>query len=62
MCFITGWVGITAGKGMKVELKAYTPGGAGCALRSPPLLPLAVLLRGKRKRGTAAYAVNKPKI
>ncbi|XP_070539945.1 nitric oxide-associated protein 1-like [Ptychodera flava] len=43
-----GWAAVTMAKGKTVELRAYTPGGIGCVLRKPALLPFAVNLRGKK--------------
>jgi len=55
-----GWVSVTASRGMQVSLRAYTPGGLGCTVRSPALFPYAVNKRGKRIRGTAAYLPRDP--
>ncbi|XP_028391167.1 nitric oxide-associated protein 1-like [Dendronephthya gigantea] len=43
-----GWVAVTAGSGLVVTLKAYTPSGAGLYLREPSLLPTSVRQRGRR--------------
>jgi len=52
---------VTAGSGSPVSLRAYTPGGLGCVVRSPSLLKWAVhRLRGKRIRGTPAYDTRHP--
>lgn len=56
----TGWVSITAGEGQDISLRAYTPGGHGCVLRTPALLPLAINSRGKRKKHSSAYDVRMP--
>ena len=55
-----GWVSITAGEGMNVSLRAYTPGGHGCTVRSPALLKYAVNKRGKRIRDSAAFRTRNP--
>ena len=55
---IPGWVSVCAGEGMDVSLRAYTPSGEGCVVRTPALLMYAVNQRGKRKRGKAAYQVR----
>ena len=41
-----GWIAVTAGSGLIVSLKAYTPNGAGVYLREPALLPTSVRQRG----------------
>lgn len=56
-----GWVSITTCAENLVTLKAFTPGGLGCVLRSPALLKYAVNLRGKRIRGTYKYHTRPPK-
>lgn len=48
-----GWVLVTSRT--PVRIRAYTPGGRGLALRTPPLLPYAVKFRGARIPGTAEY-------
>lgn len=57
-----GWVSVTAGLGRSVRLKAYTPGGLGCNMRTPSLLKYAVNLRGKRIQRTPAYRTRAPKM
>ena len=44
-------------------MRAYTPGGRGCYLRSPPLLRYGVLQKGQRIGGTSRYKLpsSKPK-
>uniref|UniRef100_T1ISI0 Uncharacterized protein n=1 Tax=Strigamia maritima TaxID=126957 RepID=T1ISI0_STRMM len=49
-----GWVSVTCGHS-KYEFVAYTPGGKGCIVREPALLPFAVELRGKRIKYTPCY-------
>ena len=51
----TGWVSVTGGRDKEITLKAFTPGGRGCKLRSPSLLEHAVNLKGKRIKGTKMY-------
>ena len=58
-CVCAGWVSITAGQGMQVSLRAYTPGGLGCSVRSPALLKYAVNRRGRRIRGSAAFRTRR---
>lgn len=44
-----GWVSLTGlAEQQLIDLRAWTPGGRGIHLRDPPLLPLAVNLRGRR--------------
>lgn len=59
--FSTGWVAVTAGRGMEVDLRAYTPGARGCSLREPAFLPFAVNRRGHRMRKSAAYKLRQYK-
>ncbi|CAL8358001.1 unnamed protein product [Merluccius merluccius] len=54
-----GWVAVTAMEGQEVVLRAYTPGGSGLSLRSPPLLPHIVTLKGERVRKSSAYKPKK---
>ncbi|XP_064601915.1 nitric oxide-associated protein 1-like isoform X2 [Liolophura sinensis] len=54
-----GFVSVTVGQGLTVVLRAYTPGGQGCRIHSPSLLPKAVNLRGKREKGTAKYRIRR---
>lgn len=55
-----GWVSLT---GMEedqvIELRAWSPGGRGIHLRNPPLLPLAVTLRGRRIGKSFAHRPHK---
>ncbi|KAK7110305.1 hypothetical protein V1264_014200 [Littorina saxatilis] len=57
-----GWVAVTAGRGMAVTVRAYTPGGRGVHLRSPALLPSYAYFRGKRRGKTPYYRVQTPKL
>ncbi|XP_072026715.1 nitric oxide-associated protein 1-like [Amphiura filiformis] len=57
-----GWASVTAGGGMEVKLRAYTPGGNGCLLRQPSLLPYAILMKGQRIKGTPYYGINRDKL
>ncbi|XP_013856129.1 nitric oxide-associated protein 1 [Austrofundulus limnaeus] len=43
-----GWVAVTAVKGDQVQLRVHGPAAAGFRLRTPPLLPHIVKLKGKR--------------
>ena len=53
--FIIGWVAVSANMGEFVTVRAYTPAGKGCCMRTPSLLPYAVLLKGKRISGTQGF-------
>ncbi|XP_047441414.1 nitric oxide-associated protein 1-like [Mugil cephalus] len=50
-----GWVAVTAARGDQLVLKVHGPAEVGFGLRTPPLLPHVVSLKGKRIRGSAAY-------
>ncbi|KAM4733080.1 nitric oxide-associated protein 1 [Anableps anableps] len=50
-----GWVAVTAASGERVELRVHGPAAAGFGLRTPPLLPHVVSLKGDRIRKSAAY-------
>ncbi|XP_029021288.1 nitric oxide-associated protein 1-like [Betta splendens] len=50
-----GWVAVTAAAGDQVSLRVHGPEAAGFGLRSPPLLPRIVSLKGERIRGSPAY-------
>lgn len=54
-----GWVSLTARKGARCKVRAWTPEGRGIHKRYPSLLPYAVNLKGKRVRDTPAYMVGK---
>lgn len=55
-----GWVSLTGFTEQQViELRAWTPGGRGIHLRDPPLLPLAVNLRGRRIGKSLAHRPHK---
>ena len=45
-----GWVAVTAGTGMKVDLETYSPAGINVCLRTPALIPEAINQRGRRSR------------
>uniref|UniRef100_A0A8C5P976 Nitric oxide associated 1 n=1 Tax=Leptobrachium leishanense TaxID=445787 RepID=A0A8C5P976_9ANUR len=55
-----GWIAITAHTGHQLGLRCYTPKGTKIAIRTPPLLPLLVNIKGERIRKTPAYATKKP--
>ncbi|XP_039976130.1 nitric oxide-associated protein 1 isoform X2 [Xiphias gladius] len=55
-----GWVAVTAVEGDQVLLRVHGPEGAGFGLRTPPLLPHVVSLKGERIRKSAAYKLMKP--
>ncbi|XP_029958085.1 nitric oxide-associated protein 1 [Salarias fasciatus] len=50
-----GWVAVTAVEGDQLLLKVHGPLAAGSRLRTPPLLPRIVSLKGERIRKTPAY-------
>lgn len=53
-----GWVSVTAKKGSRCQVSAWSPEGRGVHARRPPLLPFAVNLKGKRLRDSPAYRVG----
>lgn len=55
-----GWVAVTAAAGDQVLLRVHGPAAAGFRLRTPPLLPHVVSLKGERIRKSAAYKPQKP--
>ncbi|XP_046333921.2 nitric oxide-associated protein 1-like isoform X1 [Haliotis rufescens] len=55
-----GWVSVMAHRDMEVRLRGYTPGGRGCHMRVPALLPNVLAFRGKRaKKSSPAYSTRK---
>nr|XP_057920017.1 nitric oxide-associated protein 1 [Doryrhamphus excisus] len=55
-----GWVAVTAAEGQKLLLMVHGPPLVGFGLRTPPLLPHVVSLKGARIPKSAAYKVLKP--
>ncbi|XP_044061678.1 nitric oxide-associated protein 1 [Siniperca chuatsi] len=55
-----GWVAVTAAEGDQVSLRVHGPEAAGFSLRTPPLLPHVVSLKGERVRKSAAYKPVRP--
>lgn len=55
----SGWVAVTGEEGREYDLKVYTPEGRGIYFRDPPLLPKAVMLRGRRKDSSQAFGDNR---
>ncbi|XP_070769364.1 nitric oxide-associated protein 1 [Enoplosus armatus] len=55
-----GWVAVTAAAGDQLLLRVHGPEVAGFSLRTPPLLPHIVSLKGERVRKSAAYKPVKP--
>ncbi|CAB1325483.1 unnamed protein product [Coregonus sp. 'balchen'] len=55
-----GWVAVTGVEGNSLLLRAHAPEGAGLSLRSPPLLPNIVNLKGERIKKSVAYKTRKP--
>ncbi|KAM7418259.1 hypothetical protein PAMA_017760 [Pampus argenteus] len=55
-----GWVAVTAVEGEQLLLRVHGPEEAGFSLRTPPLLPHIVSLKGERIRKSAAYKPVKP--
>lgn len=54
-----GWVAVTAVEGDQLLLRAHAPGASGLSLRSPPLLPHVVTLKGERIRKSSAYKTKR---
>lgn len=54
-----GWVSLTGEEGREYELKVYTPEMKGIYVRSPPLLPHSVMLRGNRLERSPAFSNNR---
>ncbi len=54
-----GWVAVTGEEGREYELKVYTPEMKGIHVRSPPLLPHSVMLRGNRLERSPAFSNNR---
>lgn len=54
-----GWVAVTAAAGQQVSLRVSGPAAGGFGLRTPPLLPHIVQLKGERVGKSAAYKVVK---
>lgn len=50
-----GWVAVTAVEGKQLQLRVHGPLGTGFGLRTPPLLPHVVNLKGERIRKSPAY-------
>ncbi|CAL8262455.1 unnamed protein product [Lota lota] len=50
-----GWVAVTGVEGDQLVLRAHAPGMSGLSLRTPPLLPHVVTLKGERVRKSSAY-------
>ncbi|XP_074531034.1 nitric oxide-associated protein 1 [Halichoeres trimaculatus] len=55
-----GWVAVTAAEGEQVLLRVHGPEAAGYEVRTPPLLPHIVSLKGERIKKSAAYKPIKP--
>ena len=45
-----GWVAVTAGTRMKVDVETHSPAGIDVCLRTPALIPEAINQRGRRSR------------
>ncbi|XP_016102483.1 nitric oxide-associated protein 1-like [Sinocyclocheilus grahami] len=54
-----GWVAVTAAEGDQLLLRTQAPEAAGLCLRTPPLLPHLVNLKGQRINKTPAYKTRK---
>ncbi|XP_070818808.1 nitric oxide-associated protein 1 [Chaetodon trifascialis] len=54
-----GWVAVTAAQGDQLLLRVHGPEAAGFSVRTPPLLPHLVSLKGERIRKSAAYKTVK---
>lgn len=55
-----GWVAVTALEGQVPLLRLHGPPGAAYGLRTPPLLPHVVSLKGARVHKSAAYKAPTP--
>ncbi|XP_073342700.1 nitric oxide-associated protein 1 [Pagrus major] len=55
-----GWVAVTAAAGEQLVLRVHGPAAAAFSVRTPPLLPQVVSLKGERIRKSAAYKTLKP--
>ncbi|XP_041799846.1 nitric oxide-associated protein 1-like isoform X2 [Chelmon rostratus] len=55
-----GWVAVTAAPGDQLLLRVHGPEAARFSVRTPPLLPHVVSLKGERVRKSAAYKTVKP--
>lgn len=51
---------MTAAEGDQLLLRTHAPEAAGLCLRTPPLLPHVVNLKGQRINKTPAYKTRKP--
>ncbi|XP_037318265.2 nitric oxide-associated protein 1 [Pungitius pungitius] len=54
-----GWVAVTAAVGDQVLLRVLGPPAVGICVRTPPLLPHIVTLKGERVRKSSAYKPTK---
>uniref|UniRef100_H2V7Y6 Nitric oxide associated 1 n=1 Tax=Takifugu rubripes TaxID=31033 RepID=H2V7Y6_TAKRU len=55
-----GWVAVTAAAGEQLLLRLHGPQAAAFRVRTPPLLPHLISLKGERIRKSAAYKTIKP--
>ncbi|XP_029688051.1 nitric oxide-associated protein 1 isoform X2 [Takifugu rubripes] len=55
-----GWVAVTAAAGEQLLLRLHGPQAAAFRVRTPPLLPHLISLKGARIRKSAAYKTIKP--
>lgn len=55
-----GWVAVTAPSGQQVTLRLHGPQGAPYDIRTPPLLPHLVQLRGERVAKSPRYKTVRP--
>uniref|UniRef100_A0A8C4GQR4 Nitric oxide associated 1 n=1 Tax=Dicentrarchus labrax TaxID=13489 RepID=A0A8C4GQR4_DICLA len=55
-----GWVAVTAAEGDEVLLRVHGPEAVAFSVRTPPLLPHIVSLKGERIQKSAAYKPMKP--
>lgn len=60
MCLSAGWVSVTAAPGDQLLLRVHGPEAARFSVRTLPLLPHVVSLKGERVRKSAAYKTVKP--
>ncbi|CAL4170384.1 unnamed protein product, partial [Meganyctiphanes norvegica] len=57
-----GFIAVQGELDAPIDVRGWTPGSRGLYLRDPPMLPQAVTMRGKLKRGSVAYAQHKMRV
>lgn len=56
-----GWVAVTAVEDDEVTLRVHGPAGVRYSVRTPPLLPHIVTVKGKRIHKSVSYKSVKPR-